>query len=404
MPWTIDDDLEKYKKGMTAKQKEQWLAIANNTLATCEGDPKECEAKAIKMANGSIKESITGDIVMLIESEDKGVVPIKVIKPGWGSTGYYPEAVLKRDGPKVFVKGTKMYWDHPKESDLPERSLRDLAGELVEDAKWKDSGLYGAGLYASAKVFKPFQDAVKELTPHIGVSIRASGIAENGEADGRKGTIIEEITDAASVDFVTVPGAGGKVCEIFESYRNPDSIQRSNEMEELKKLQESHEDLIAKLDAASTALKTANAELEKVKGESVKKDEELSTVKAELAKQSEAMLLKQAVTFVESKLKDTELPDITKARLTESLGKVPVLTEDKKLDEVKFAEVIEKTVAGEKEYLAKIVGSGKITGMGESTEDKEVHTQLVESFTNMYLKQGLSKEEAERRAKISAGV
>lgn len=54
MPWT-KKDADRFKKGLTEAQKKQWVAIANSTLKEClKNNGKECEAKAIKKANGGI--------------------------------------------------------------------------------------------------------------------------------------------------------------------------------------------------------------------------------------------------------------------------------------------------------------------------------------------------------------
>lgn len=400
MPWTVDD-VEEHKKGLSDKGKSQWIGVANSARESCikdGGDPDECDAKAIKMANGVTKESgsITSDVVKLIEKQvadsKDGIFPIKIIKPGWGSSGYYPEATLKRDGPQVFKKGLHLYWDHlsaTEERDRPEGSLRNLAGALASDAEWKVDGFHGAGLYAQAQVFEPFRAAVKELTPHIGVSIRAAGVAEDGEADGRKGMIIEEITNAASIDFVTVPGAGGKVLELFESYRDPDQVLRRLNMEAIEKLEVENK-------ALETKLSESAAELDK-------KSKELEAASAELKRQAEALLLKQSADFVGMKLAEVELPELTKKRLAEKLSRSPAITEDKKLDEAKFSEAITKAVTEEKEYLSAILGSGQIKGMGESEPKGDEGVSLEESFKGLYLAQGMSDEKATEMAKLSGG-
>lgn len=54
MPWTVDD-VDRFKKGLTDKEKRQWVAIANSALERClkeGGDQKTCEVSAIKQANG----------------------------------------------------------------------------------------------------------------------------------------------------------------------------------------------------------------------------------------------------------------------------------------------------------------------------------------------------------------
>lgn len=397
MPWTKDSDLEGYKKGMTEKQKEQWVAVANSAREACikdGGDTDECDAKAIRMANGVTKESssLTGDVIKLIETQvDKDdIIPIKIIKPGWGCSGYYPEAVLKRDGPQIFKTGTQMYWDHlsaSEERDRPEGSLRNLAAVLASDAEWKNHSLYGAGLYARAKVFGPYKDAVKELTPHIGVSIRASGVYNDGEADGRKGKIVEGIDDVASIDFVTVPGAGGKPLELFESYRDPDQVLRRLNMEKIEELEAENKALEVKLSESA-------AEIEK-------KSKELEAASAELAKQAEALLLKQSAEFVEKKLTEIELPELTKKRLMDKLSLSPVLTDEKKLDEEKFNEIIIKAIGEEKEYLSKVLGSGQIKGMGESEAKDKVN--LEETFTELFTAHGFTESKAKEMAKLSGG-
>ena len=57
MPWTVAD-VDKHKKGLTEKEKKQWVAIANSALSSClkkGGKDNACEASAIRQANGSVK-------------------------------------------------------------------------------------------------------------------------------------------------------------------------------------------------------------------------------------------------------------------------------------------------------------------------------------------------------------
>lgn len=176
--------------------------------------------------------TIAGDFVALRERavSDDGVATIKVIAPGWGSSGYYSPDVLKRDGAKVYPPGTKMFWNHPTEAEeaaRPEGNLYDLAAETVSEARWQD-GPDGPGLYADCKVFDAFRGPVNELAPHVGVSIRADGRAHVGEAEGKRGPIVDELTEGISIDFVTSPGAGGKIVQLFESYRRGGNVTNVN--------------------------------------------------------------------------------------------------------------------------------------------------------------------------------
>lgn len=184
-----------------------------------------------RRALGHIQESaatvteVRSGLVDLIEAgvRPDGTIPIKVISPGWGSAGYYsPEVLEAASTARAFPAGTQMYLDHPTVSERgerPERSLRDLAAVLETDATWHDDHPQGPGLYAEARVFSQYRDLVAEMADHIGVSIRAAAELAQGEAEGRRGPIVEKIVEGLSVDFVTKAGRGGKVLAVYEAHR-----------------------------------------------------------------------------------------------------------------------------------------------------------------------------------------
>jgi hypothetical protein len=60
MPWKPSDSL-KHKKGLSKKEQETWAKIANSVLSSClkdGGSQDKCEAKAIKIANSKVSESL----------------------------------------------------------------------------------------------------------------------------------------------------------------------------------------------------------------------------------------------------------------------------------------------------------------------------------------------------------
>lgn len=152
------------------------------------------------------------------ERPSPGRILIRVIEGDrWGTSGFYSRKMLERDGPKAFKAQTLMFINHPtatQDVERPERDVRDIAGRLTSDAKYMKDGLY-----AEAEVFPHYRDLIEGLADVIGVSIRARGIAETGEAQGRTGPLITSIDEAASVDFVTAAGAGGRVMQFLESAR-----------------------------------------------------------------------------------------------------------------------------------------------------------------------------------------
>lgn len=330
-------------------------------------------------------EELGGDFVPLVEGAVRrdGTIPVRIIQPGWGSSGYYPAEVLERDGPQVFKSGTKMFWNHAtrnEEAERPEGDLRDLAAELVSDARWIPNHPAGAGLYADAKVFEGYKPAVDDLAPHIGVSIRAAGKAQSGQAEGKPGKIITAITAARSVDFVTSPGAGGQILQLFEARRS--AAQPSNQRPAKEDPMDEKE---------FQALKEANAQLEgqlKAQGE-------------QLARLREGALLREAGEFVAVELAAVELPQITKSRLIRNLAANPPIKEHA-LDREAFKTQIAEAVKVETAYLVEVAGIGKITGMGggsPATDPKpeDIEKGLTEAFERIGLAESTAKLAAKGR-------
>lgn len=323
---------------------------------------------------GEASTTLVGDLVPLEEAVGSdGALPIiKLIQPGWGSSGFYSPDVLRRDGPTVFTPGMKMYWDHPtntEEAERPERSLRDLAAELVSGAEWQENGPRGPGLYARAQVFAPYRDAVKELAPHIGVSIRAMGRARHGEAEGRQGPIIEQIVAGKSVDFVTVAGAGGEIVGLFEAARTR-GPQIQHEQQEV---------VMADVD-----LQTVQAENE--------------SLKESIARLSEMLMFREAGDVVTEVLRTVEMPEATRARLSRDMAKKPVVV-DGKLDRDGFKAVILEAAKAEMEYLTQAgLGSSPVHGMGasESSTDQG-QAKLASAMQRLGLSEAAAKVAAQGR-------
>lgn len=165
-----------------------------------------------------------------------GSTAVRIISPGWGSSGYYSPQVLEAAASEgVFPAGTQMFWDHPsmsERSDRPERSLRDLAAVTETAAVWQQDHPQGPGLYAQVKVFEAFRPLLAEMAPHIGVSIRAGAEIAAGEAEGRKGRIVQRLVEGVSIDFVTRPGRGGQVLAVLEAAGRTDLIEEARNVAE----------------------------------------------------------------------------------------------------------------------------------------------------------------------------
>lgn len=148
----------------------------------------------------------------------KGRFKVLLIAAGWGSSGYYSEALLRRDGPTTWPVGTRMHLDHQtaqEAAERPEGSVMNWASEIISTPTWD---LIQRGLVAEIQVFPQWRDLLnEEFASRIGLSIRATGRVQHGEAEGRQGPIVESLDDGISVDWVTQAGAGGRVLELIES-------------------------------------------------------------------------------------------------------------------------------------------------------------------------------------------
>lgn len=332
------------------------------------------------LSTNVVESAIDGGFVALVEKAVRrdGTIPLKLIQPGWGSSGYYAKEVLERDGPVVFKPGTKMFWNHPsavEDAERPEGDLNALAAELISAARWQDGGAEGAGLYADAKVFEAYQKPVEDLAAHIGVSIRASGRAVQGEAEGRKGPIIQSIVSARSVDFVTEPGAGGRIVQMFEAAR-PGKVGQ----------------LVSEPVGQSKGKGVDMTDVEKQFKEA---SDRLAALEEQNARLRESLLLRESRDFVFEQLVASTLPEVTKVRLAQSLGANPPV-KDGALDTEVFAARIEEAVTAEREYLASVgAHNGQVTGMGGGAASAKVDPEaagkrLKEGFTAL----GLSEKEA----------
>ncbi len=289
-------------------------------------------AEAKKPASKDLKlceSAVSTEAIVLKEA--KADYEIKLIAPGKGSSAFYPAEVLRRDGPNVFKSGTHVYLNHAtavEEAQRPEGDVRNLAGVLTTTAVYEESHAKGPGLYARMKVFADHAQLVEEKAPHVGMSIRASGVAESNKT--KMGVpVLKELTSAESVDVVTRAGAGGMI--LTESATGQTS-QEVSEMDaaEITKLQET---------VAAQAL--VNKQLLE---RAIRSD----------AREEAARLL-EAVT----------LPAQAKARVIARVLESAPPTKDGALDNAKLKEAVDAAAKAEGEYLASIIPSGNVIGMGQ---------------------------------------
>lgn len=281
-----------------------------------------------------VESAATCDTIVLQEA--RADYEIKLIAPGKGSSAFYPAEVLKRDGPKVFKKGTHVYLNHPtaaEEAQRPEGDVANLAGVLTTDATYHESHAKGAGLFARMKVFADHATQVEEKAPYVGMSIRAMGQAQresSGKPTLKDGLPVLASLDAAeSVDVVTRAGAGGMI--LTEGARPGADHQEDNEMDaaEFTKLQESNRRLL------------------------------------ERALRSDAR--EQGMKLLEG----VSLPHAAKLRVIEAVIEAGIPSKDDALDLTKFTEAVNAQAQKEGRYVSELTGAGRVVGMGSGPIDAD---------------------------------
>lgn len=343
-----------------------------------------------------------------------GKFKVQLITPGWGSSGYYSAAVLKEAATgKIWPAGTRMMLDHPtwaESQDRPEGSVMNWAATLTEDAAWD-----GSGLSAEAEVYSPYAALLAERKDFLGVSVRASAEVKQGEAEGRKGRIIERIIYGETVDFVTKAGRGGRVLAVLESARNLTEATSNDRRDQLQRaVTDAHTDRERETwawvrdfdEAASTVYFSANDERTYAQPYEVGEDDRTVTLTGDPAE------VRVVTSYVPLTVPATEAPappdvpataagqttqenhmaEIADAELTtlrESAGQVTPLTE------ARDAAVAERDQARQETALVRAATERALSGLNGSPLPFAAVKRIVrESLVDLPVKDGALDTEA----------
>jgi len=368
---TTEDIPDEAKKKIRAKL-EKFLAAEDKKKK------KTTEAKDLLI------ESTFADATLVEGAEH--TYDVTLIKPGWSKNGrYYPGEVLASGVEEGVFNGTRAYVDHPPRAQRGEpRSVRDLAGEYGE-AYVGDGGEVKTQL----KIFEPVSEWLGPLIESaghlIGLSIRANGAWRVGEAEGRRGDIVEQLTECISTDIVAEPAAGGgfdAMIEAFGEGKLADKIDAEKRKEEYWKvtsaLRQIFDDVVdgkaptadleSALDDFDTKLKSlAGGMFAPSAAEAImeaKLVEENRTLREKNAAYEKAEAEAKAARVVDEALAgEAKMTEMSKARVREKLRGVD--------EPGKIAEAI----ADEKKYLAEArkgadPGAGGPKGAGAQEADQ----------------------------------
>lgn len=301
------------------------LEVIQDTLSWANYDDVVPEVEEEEVSE--FAESGSGRAMKLVEVDQAEVVPlhleVALIEPGFGNkrdNHYYPKDVLKRDA-KVF-EGVKMYEsDHgPKSTRLWVSTVKEIKGFTESGAPIGLVSVCDPGFATRIMALE-----ADDLLDKMECSIFANGKARKGKVEGRKTKIVEGITEASAVDWVTRGGAGGRVLSLSELEEESMSEEpEGTDLDEGKK-------------------KAEDADFNEGDEDPQEDFLEISEVKEALGK--------------------TNLPDASRARLSEA----DYQSEDELSDAIK-AEVV---------YVKELTGSGKPFGQGTSESGERPRKEVL---------------------------
>lgn len=313
------------------------------------------------------------------EEKELTVIEAVLIEAGtnFNKKRHYPLATIKEAAPKF--AGLKMYLNHPtalEEQTRPERDLKDWMS-TIKESRYEDGKAIGVIKVHDKWLREMLQDP--DVREHIGLSINTGGRISYGLVEGQEMQIVEEIVFArkngpVSVDWVTEPGARGRVLGLMES-RTKEKIMLENlTLTELKENRNDIVEIITK-EAKAEALKESGSLQEKLKEAEakIKEFEQKEKVSAQLSEVREA-------------LKESKLPEAAKERVLDKFGKE--IVEDVK-------ESVKKAIEAETDYINQISGASnkgkiKIAASDEGTND------IMESLSKgLCQRAGLKEEKKE---------
>lgn len=317
-----------------------------------------------------ISDSIHLNIIEKGTDQEKQECIVVLIEAGanFSKKRYYPERTLRESATKF--AGLKMYLDHPtdrEEIEKPERSIKDWLATIEES--WFEDGKILGRVHVHAKwLWENLKD--ETFRKNIGISINASGRMSYGTIDGVKMQIVETIVIPKSVDWVTEPGARGRVLQLIESAK--EKYEKEDDLKMLKtitieQLREGRPDLVTSIEEGArqgNVIKEKDSKIQELETENKNLKEKISAKDQEEKKS----IMKSKVSEI---IEGSKLPQVAKETLVSRFESVSFESEDS------MKQIVEKAVKDELAYLTKIGGVKPGDNHENATIQESVSTGLA---------------------------
>ncbi|OFY64765.1 MAG: hypothetical protein A2Y71_06240 [Bacteroidetes bacterium RBG_13_42_15] len=202
MPWDVSD-VKRFKKGLTDKQKKQWVEIANAALKSCqEKGGKNCEASAIRQASGVVShKSVTIHTFKFLsvnnydirketlDGKVYSVVPVVMMVEGVHNGSLGPLLHLADDlGKSASSWDTiPVVVDHPKkDGQFISANTPGLEGKhvgMVFCTHWED-GLRADAWIEDSKLEEVSAEALKHINNHLPLEVSLGMYTDEEEVEG----------------------------------------------------------------------------------------------------------------------------------------------------------------------------------------------------------------------------
>jgi hypothetical protein len=252
LPLPTQPSLEEAGRRLNAAQLKRLRAAQetiNDLLKWADYGDREPEPEEIEQAEAAFTESASGHVLSLSEQlplpNTQPIVPlhldVALINPGWGNphdNHYYPEDILRRDA--TIFEGVKMYETDHRQN---EKSTRTWVSTVKEIKGFTSDGAPIGLVSIHDKNFaeRLVALAADDLLTKMECSILANGTAKKGKVGDREGRIVEAITSADSVDWVTRAGAGGRALALSESHEQEEPMKPEEEPTDIEEQEQQPE-------------------------------------------------------------------------------------------------------------------------------------------------------------------
>ncbi len=290
-------------------------------------------------------ESVIIDDVQFSEDKKCRKIIATLIASGENKSGerVYSDSVLKEAVDKGLFNGVKNFSSHTKErDDRGTQSIKDWLSTITR-SWFEDGKVKGEIIPHDSWLSERLSDNVAR--EQLGLSIVASGSM-------RKKDVVN-LKTIESVDWVSNPGAGGKVDYIVENREGGGDNVNIAEIT-LKELQEGRKDLINEVEKPL---------LEKITGLETKIKEAETKIKEVERKEK----LQKIIT-------ENKIEDAVRERV------IKICENTKTFQEENFEAKVKEIIEEENKYFAKITEAGKVKDAGKSETRTQENKTLKESF------------------------